>query len=326
MKKVLLGSVAAALTACAPATSTNFAPAALEQAPSINVQVGLAPTMPKLKTFTVIPLVQITDQAQATGITAQHLAFQARNYMEMLGYSFVNKVEDADLSVLVDASSRYSETYVPPTQYTAPAYVPGTTATYNSNSGGSFNYGGASSGWGTYTGRTSGTVTVPGYYTSRTYVAPGYTRGYHYPAITVLIYDVKTQQQQVSASAVGTSQNPDVRVSMQNLMYETFAKMPLANDPQNVIKSGRIGVSFAPWTADGNNYYPIITAVDKDQPAARAGIVSGDFILSIDGQPTLNKPIADLDVMIAGEANQERTLVINRGTETRTVKLRMVQR
>lgn len=141
-----------------------------------------------------------------------------------------------------------------------------------------------------------------------------------------MIYDTKTQKQQVNASGVGTSVNPDVRVSVQNLLFGLFTKVPFASTPERRLKSGRLGVTAVPWTADGNNYYPIVVDVDKDLPADRAGLVAGDFILSIDGQSTLNKPDSEFDRLIAGEAGQERTLTINRGTETKTVKLIMIPR
>ncbi|WP_192930819.1 PDZ domain-containing protein [Deinococcus sp. AJ005] len=325
MKKILLWSLMA-LTACAPTTSANFRSSTLEQEPSVKVEVGLNPTMPNLKTFVVIPLSEFSEDAGAKGITAQHLAFQARNYMELLGYRFIEKKDEADLKLFVDSSNNYSETYIPASQYTVPIYVPSTTARYNSNTNGYFNYNGGYSGWGTYSGTTSGSVNVPGYYTSQTYSREGYSKGLFYPAVSVIVYDAKTQKEQVIASGVGTSQNSDVRVSAQNLMYRIFAQMPPANFPDNPTKSGQIGFFVVPWTSDGNTYYPIITDVTKDLPAEKAGLRFGDFILTIDGQSTANRPDVEIGVLLAGEAGQEKILVINRGTEVKTVKIMMIAR
>lgn len=305
------------LTACAPSVSANLQPSLLEQAPSLDIKITPNPTMPGRQTFAVVPYIQISDKAQATGITAQHLAFQVRNNMEMLGYRYVERQDEADLQVLVDASNAYNTSYVPPSQYTLPVYVPSTTSTYSTYSNGSFNSGGT---WGTYTGTGSGTVTVPGYYTSRTYTTPGYTQGFYYPGFTVVIVDRQTQAIQATASGVGTSRNPDLRVSMQNLLYNVFGKMPMTKSPAVSPKSGRMGLSYAAWTADGNTYYPLVVGVTKDGPAARAGIEAGDFILSIDGTATMNLPVSQIDQLIAADAGKERTLVINRGSSTKSVQ------
>lgn len=326
MKKSLFLLLALLVSGCAPQVASNFQSSSLEQAPSVKVEVALAPTMPNLKTFTVIPISEIDKSAQATGITAQHLTFQARNYMEQLGYRFVSNRNDADLAVFIDGSGQYSEVYVPPSQYTVPIYKPGSTSTYQSSSSGNFSYGGGTSGWGNYSGTTTGTLTTPGYYTSQTYTRPGYTKGYHYPTVIILVYETKTQIPQVTASAVGTSQNPDLRVSAQNLMYSVFGQMPLANQRQDFFKSGQTGIFFVPWTSDGNNYFPILIDITKDSSASKAGLQKGDFIVSIDGQSTQNKTQYELFQLVAGEAGQKRTLVIARGKETRTITLTMASR
>lgn len=320
MKKLILGVTALMLTACAPSVSANLQPSLLEQAPTLDVKVTLNPNMPSRQTFAVIPYTQISDKAQATGITAQHLAFQVRNNMELLGYRYVERPDEADLQVLVDASNPYNTSYVPPSQYTVPVYVPGKSSTYSTYSSGSFSSG---STWGTYTGTGTGTVTVPGYYTSRTYTTSGYTQGYFYPGVTAVIVDRQTQAIQATASGVGTSRNPDLRVSMQNLLYDVFGKMPVAQKPAVPAKSGRMGLSYASWTADGNTYYPLVTGVTKDGPAARAGLAVGDFILSVDGTATINLPVSQIDQLIAADAGTQRTLVINRGTSTKSVQFVM---
>lgn len=321
----LLGLAALALTACAPAatTTTNLTPAALEVEPSVKVEVALDTVMKDRQTFTVTPLSQLSDEAQATGITAQHITFQARNYMELLGYRFVESRSEADLEVLVDASSKYSEIYIPPSQYSVPRYVPGNTATASSRSTGTY---AGSGGWGSYTGNTTATVTTPGYYTTQTYTTAGYTKGFYYPAITAYIFDTKTNKLQANAVGVGTAKNPDVRVAGQIIFSRIFFQLPPASNPAILPKSGRMGVGFVAYTMDGNTYFPMLTQIDEGLPAARAGLMVSDIILSIDGTNTANKPVSEIEKLITGEAGQERTFVIFRAGQTKTVKLIMAAR
>jgi PDZ domain len=324
MKRNLFGLLALVLSACAP-VATNFSASNLEQEPIVKVDISIQTTLPQMKTFYILPYENIVDASRPISIAAEHLAFQTRNYMELLGYDFVSEKKDADIEVVVSSSNEYSETYIPPTQYSVPSYVPAQTARVNTNTSGNFTYNGVGSGYGNYSGNTTGTITLPGYYTSSTYTAPGRTVGFYYPSIYIGIYNTKDSKKQASIYGVGTSKNPDIRVAIQGLLYRGFTQLPISSF-EKPVKQGKIGINYAIWTADGNTYYPIIIGVEDGFPAQKAGLQSGDFILSIDGNSLRNLTASRVDDLISAEAGVTKTLLVNRGRDTLTIKLTWVTR
>lgn len=311
--------LAFALTACAP-TATNFTASALEQAPSMNVQIPLQTSLPKLNTFYVLPYEKLLDPSKEVSIQVEHTAFQVRNYMELLGYKFVSDKKDADIEVIVSASNEYSQTYISPTQYSAPVYVTGQTAQVSTNTSGNFSYTGTQSGYGNYYGNTTATVALPGYYTSATYTLPGRTVGYYYPTISIGLYDTKDSKKLAYISGTGTSKNPDLRVAIQTLLYQGFSQLPLSAVDKPT-KNGKIGIGYAVWTTDGNSYYPILLGVEDGFPAKSAGLMAGDFILSIDGVSLKNFTARQVDEMISADRGVTRKLLVNRGRDTLSVEL-----
>lgn len=61
----------------------------------------------------------------------------------------------------------------------------------------------------------------------------------------------------------------------------------------------------------------LLTAVEPDSPAAKGGLLLGDILLTVDGQPT-ERP-GDLIALLAGKANVSVSVSLVRGGEARTI-------
>ena len=59
---------------------------------------------------------------------------------------------------------------------------------------------------------------IPGYMTTQSYTRPGYTEGNFFPTSIIRIFDGKTQKQVWLGNGVGSSKNPDARVSCQDVI------------------------------------------------------------------------------------------------------------
>jgi regulator of sigma E protease len=77
------------------------------------------------------------------------------------------------------------------------------------------------------------------------------------------------------------------------------------NRDGRVSTQGRIGITSAP-------YVPIVGVIDAQSPAARAGLRTGDLVVSIDGQPVRNW--TDLQRRL-GKIARRASIVYFRGTE-----------
>lgn len=72
-----------------------------------------------------------------------------------------------------------------------------------------------------------------------------------------------------------------------------------------VTRQGRVGITHAPFV-------PLVGVIDGDSPAARAGLRTGDLIMSVDGQPVRNWSDVQHHV---GKLARRTSLVYFRGTE-----------
>ncbi|ADO71085.1 M50 family metallopeptidase [Stigmatella aurantiaca] len=82
-----------------------------------------------------------------------------------------------------------------------------------------------------------------------------------------------------------------------------------------------LGILFALYTSGTHVVVPLtVGTVVPGSEAARAQLLPGDRILSVDGQPTKNW--SDFVAIIARSPGQERTLVVAREAQTRVVQVR----
>src|SRR4029079_15885667 len=72
-----------------------------------------------------------------------------------------------------------------------------------------------------------------------------------------------------------------------------------------VVAQGRLGITKAPFV-------PLVGVIDAQSPAARAGLRTGDLIISVDGQPVRNW--SDVKHQL-GRIARRSSLVYFRGTE-----------
>jgi S1-C subfamily serine protease len=98
------------------------------------------------------------------------------------------------------------------------------------------------------------------------------------------------------------------------------------------MKRGFIGIAGQPATLpqgqrtdEGRDEAILVTAVTADGPAARAGILVGDVIVTLDGHP-VESPEDLLDLLIGGRVGHDSTLGILRGGAARDVVVTVGER
>lgn len=248
----------------------------------------------------------------------KQVLFFLRNCLEAKGYRFVPLDQSPDFLATITVSSEYKESYVPPSTDVLPVWVPDRTITsYSSYS---------SHGWGSYSGSSTTTTYVPGYLTMQTYTRPGYTVSHHYPSASVAIFDAKTLKNVWLGTGVGTSDNPDARVSSQVVVGHILVKFPNSVVRSESPSPGSIGIKVSVFTIDGNNYVPTVVSVASGSPAARAGIEPEDMILTIDGLNVVNKPISEVMQLLRGDPGTHVTLQLWRVGQQITVNVTRAQR
>jgi regulator of sigma E protease len=99
-----------------------------------------------------------------------------------------------------------------------------------------------------------------------------------------------------------------LRISRNGKVFERYL-MPLEETIRHrdgaVTRQGRVGITHAPFV-------PLVGVIDGASPAARAGLRTGDLIMSVDGQPVRNW--ADVQRHV-GKFARRASLVYFRGTE-----------
>lgn len=69
------------------------------------------------------------------------------------------------------------------------------------------------------------------------------------------------------------------------------------------------------------NAKPVITAIQADGPAAKAGMANGDRIIAVDGKPVGDRMTEHYADLINAKASQEVEITYGRGQETKTAKV-----
>ncbi|NLX06447.1 MAG: DUF4136 domain-containing protein [Phycisphaerae bacterium] len=136
--------------------------------PSISCERDPGAAFDSYISFTTLPLAEGDKTLRMNVIVEKQLLFIIRNNLEVLGYRYVDDLNEADICITVLYANEYESQFVPPQTYTTQRYVPGQTQTAHINL-----YGPYGSSWGTATTMTPGyffpvTVTVPGHYVGAT--------------------------------------------------------------------------------------------------------------------------------------------------------------
>ena len=150
--------------------------------------------------------------------------------------------------------------------------------------------------------------------TTRTYTRPGYTIGHFYPAAVIQVYDGKTLENVWMGSGAGTSDNPDIRISGQLVLYHILKDYPNCSslDSRDDMKRGMIGVQIGIFTNDGNSYFPTVLRLLEGMPAKEAELKEYDMIIEINGVSTLNKPFSEIMNIFRGAPGTEVDIKVKR--------------
>jgi len=282
---------------CTTTKVTNLSPSALYSAPSTSSFKDPDVQFESYNTFSVFPLSLISEENKMNPILERQLLFSIRNVIEAKGYKFVQIDQKPDFLVTAGADAKYKENYVPPSSITLPFWMPGKTITTYGNSFGNFN---SSYGWGTWSGSSKETTYIPGYMTTRTYARPGYTIGHFYPAAVIQVYDSKTLKNVWMGSGAGTSDNPDIRISGQFVLFSILKDFPKYSGPEIIKEKGMIGIKYYICTNDGNSYFPTMLGLFDGMPAEKAGLKMYDMIVEVNGVSTLNKSFSEVMNLFRG--------------------------
>jgi len=271
-------------------------------------------------------------------LAEKQMLWLLRSHLEGYGYQCVEEPTSADFVVTVATSNEYRQLYIPPSSVTVPWYVPSETVRasgqwYGSGSAtGWSSAGGSASAWGSASGTSSSTVTLPGYWTTRTFEHPGSAVGSYYPVVAVGIYDRRRLDAGVSprdaliwrSSCVGISTSPQFSLTGQYILWLALGNnLPLcaAEASGRFSSPGKAGVALMAMTPDGQAMYPVVRGVAKDSPAQRAGIQTWDIIAAINGNGTKNRDMKETAALLGGNPGDIRTLTIWRLTEEKVVKV-----
>jgi len=267
----------------------------------------------KYESFGVCPIAELDKELHINPIVEKQLLFLVRNELELLGYNYVNTMEEADFYVGVVFANEYKSEYIPPSTGTIPWYVPGQTQTTYMNL-----YGSTGSHWGT------ATTTTPGYYVPMTITRSGRYVGSYYPYFNVLAFDKASRKLVWSGSAIVAAEESDIRRSasalLPGLLLGNFPKSS-GWSKRNDSKNGVFGCGFLIFTMDGNNFYPVITGVWDKSPASRGGLRVYDIITQIDGQSTLNLPRSKVRAFFDKSQGDSLILTACRGDKSFEVSL-----
>ena len=327
MRKILVLLLCLGLAGCA--TTLRPGTVWMNIKPLVKCEKDPEVDFSRYKNFTVFPQAELDKEKKINPIIEKQLLFMLRNIFESKGYNYVNNNEETDFAVAVAYSNEYKSEYIPPSSYTVPWYVPGQTQTtfinsYNTFSGniGSHNFSGSGSGWGT------ATTTTPGSYVPMTFTNPGGYVGSYYPYIFVGVLDKNSKNIVWRGSVVGATPQADIRLSGQVLLGQIFygkeQNFPINKNglkKKSETKTGLIGISFAPQTLDGNNFYPTIFSVAVGSPAYKQGLKPLDIITQIDKNDTLNLSFDDSYAKERKNRGESIVLTIKRGDKVWDVTL-----
>ena len=104
--------------------------------------------------------------------------------------------------------------------------------------------------------------------------------------------------------------------------HSTYLDEEAYKQMQDITRGGFGGLGIEIGTEDG---MPKVIAPIEDTPAARAGILTGDLIVEINGEPTKGMSLADAVKKMRGEPNTAIDLTILRAGSPKPLKFHIVR-
>jgi hypothetical protein len=233
--------------------------------------------------FGILPYSRLENDPSDTA-NESTMIFSLLNAFESRGYRFTDRLDSADFVVTQRISNDYRwhedlSKYLgktPPFERVSP-FSPQT------------------SGFGTYYG-----VPMP----PRRDVASVRT----FPKLVGTVYDVKSHKPIRQFVAGSVTVDPDYRVAAQYLIFD-FANSFRRSDSSFIqsVGTGMMGINYAIWSYDGENYWPRVTEVLPESAAKGAGLKNSDMLLELDGIKLKNMDCDEFWDKVKGDAGRTLT-------------------
>lgn len=278
-----------------------------------------------LESFSVIPYTELFEDQKPTTIEEKQLLFILRNYLEQLGYQYVQYPAKVDfIATISHYKNEYKQSYIPPSTYTTIKQIPGETKLASINTNSSFSgiynddyFSGNSSSNGSLTYQT------PDQYIPVTNTIPGGYVGWYFPLVNIEIYDTNHRKEIWNGLGIASANEQDIRKSFNVIGSRLLigkgatANFPRRNSLGNKSAYNKFGFNIKIFTEDGNNFFPFVADLINKSPAKKAGLRIFDIITGINGQSTLNKSYNQVLEMIQKSSLDNVQFNISRNGKTK---------
>ncbi len=230
------------------------------------------------KTFSIVEPTEGIAENQLTGLSAQPIRLIIAEYIEALGYKWVDKNQNPDMLITIAGRTESTTTRVSGGMGYFPIMNPGQSQTFFGSVGGTPIYG--------QTFSSGSMQMVP-------FQKPDYVAQDVWASLSVGAFDSKNLKELVSSRASGRVVSPDPSIGTQFLIDSMMQSFPPNKKGQEAFIDsrkwkGRIGFLSRSRTIDGSDLFPVIMSIQSGSPAESAGLRIGDALTEINGNSIKN--------------------------------------